>query len=250
VVGLPTLDAGNWMLVLIAAACIGVAKAGLGGVAMISILLMAHVFQPRASTGIQLTLLIVGDIFAIVAYRRSVLWPMVWRLFPLTAVGVVIGYFMMPVVPDRWFGALIGWITLVFVAMTTVQLSGIDFIQSAARSRAAGAAAGLAGGITTMLANAAGPVLTIYLLACRLPKMQLVGTAAWLFFFINVFKVPFSASMGLVNGQTVALAVVTTPAVLAGAFAGRWVISRINQWWFERVLILLTLLGALRLIFR
>ena len=103
-------------------------------------------------------------------------------------------------------------------------------------------------GSTTMIANAAGPVMTIYLLACRLPKFEFVGTAAWFFFAINLFKVPFSASLGLINGASLALNLLLAPGVIGGIFAGRWLLGKINQAVFEWLMIVFSLLGALRLV--
>jgi uncharacterized membrane protein YfcA len=99
-----------------------------------------------------------------------------------------------------------------------------------------------------MLANAAGPAMTVYLLASRLPKYEFVGTAAWFFFFINLIKVPFSASLGLITPQTLLFNLLLAPAVLIGLFCGKILLGKINQQAFEWLLIGLSLLGALRLI--
>jgi uncharacterized membrane protein YfcA len=99
-----------------------------------------------------------------------------------------------------------------------------------------------------MLANAAGPAMTVYLLASRLPKYEFVGTAAWFFFFINIIKVPFSASLGLITSQTLLFNLLLAPAVLIGLFLGKFLLGKINQKAFEWILISLSLLGALRLI--
>jgi uncharacterized membrane protein YfcA len=113
---------------------------------------------------------------------------------------------------------------------------------------AVGWLAGWFGGVTTMVANAAGPIMSIYLLACRLPKMELVGTGAWFFFVVNVSKVPFSATMGLVNAHSLLLTLILAPVVVVGAFLGRWLLLRINQALFEALLIAFTCLAAVRLL--
>jgi uncharacterized membrane protein YfcA len=99
-----------------------------------------------------------------------------------------------------------------------------------------------------MLANAAGPAMTVYLLASRLPKYEFVGTAAWFFFFINLIKVPFSMSLGLITPNTLLFNLMLAPAVLVGLFSGKFLLSKINQTHFEWLLIALSLLGALKLI--
>jgi uncharacterized membrane protein YfcA len=107
---------------------------------------------------------------------------------------------------------------------------------------------GLLAGATTMLANAASPVTTIYFLAVALPKLEFVGTAAWVFFLINAFKIPFSAALGLINGTTLLFNLALSPAVIAGFFAGGWVIKRVPQHLFDGVLMTFAALAAMRLI--
>lgn len=58
---------------------------------------------------------------------------------------------------------------------------------------------GTLSGITTMLANAAGPLVSLYLLAISLPKPQLIATSAWFFLIINASKIPFSMQLGLID---------------------------------------------------
>ena len=84
---------------------------------------------------------------------------------------------------------------------------------------------GLLAGVTTMLANAAGPIFALYALAVALPKFEIVGTSAWFFFIINAFKVPFSLGLGLIHGQTLLLNLVLSPVIVAGVFGGRWIID-------------------------
>jgi hypothetical protein len=107
---------------------------------------------------------------------------------------------------------------------------------------------GILAGAATMLANAAGPVFAIYLIAVGLPKMEFVGTSAWFFFIINLFKVPFSIALGLIRGQTLMLNLILAPAVLVGVLAGRWLLDRIPQRLFEHMLLGFAVLAALRLI--
>ena len=99
-----------------------------------------------------------------------------------------------------------------------------------------------------MLANAAGAVMTVYLLACRLPKYEFVGTAAWFFFIVNMIKVPFSASLGLINTSSLTLNLLLVPGIVAGVAGGRFFLGKINQQVFEWLMIVFSLAGGLRLI--
>jgi hypothetical protein len=107
---------------------------------------------------------------------------------------------------------------------------------------------GVLAGVTTMIANAAGPVANLYFLSVRLPKWNLIGTSAWFFFVINLCKVPFSAQLGLTNAYSLTLALLLAPLVMTGFFFGRRIATVMPQKIFERFLLACTAVGALRLV--
>ena len=118
------------------------------------------------------------------------------EVLPPALAGIVCGWLLMPHIPAQSFGPLIGWLTIALVVLVLVQKFAPRLMNFAVEHPGIAWPFGWLAGSTTMIANAAGPVMTIYLLACRLPKFEFVGTAAWFFFAINLFKVPFSASSG------------------------------------------------------
>jgi uncharacterized membrane protein YfcA len=99
-----------------------------------------------------------------------------------------------------------------------------------------------------MLANAAGPAIALYCIAVGLPKFEVVGTLAWFFFIINVFKIPFSAGLGLIRSDTLLLNVVLLPAVIVGVLSGRWILHRLPQRVFDLLMLAFATIAALRLI--
>jgi uncharacterized membrane protein YfcA len=240
----------QWLLCGAVALSAGLAKSGFSGMGTVALVLMAMVLPDHAkeSTGALLTTLIVADTFAVFAFHRHANWRVVLRLLPPAFLGVVIGWLLMPLVPDRAFRPLLGGITLGLIALLIVQRALPRVTTVVSDHPAVGWMAGLTGGVTTMMANAAGPILSIYLLACRLPKMELVGTGAWFFFVINLSKVPFSAGLGLIDGQSLLLTLALAPLVAVGAFSGKWLLARINQALFEALLIAFTVLAAMRLL--
>jgi uncharacterized membrane protein YfcA len=223
------------------------AKAGFGGLGMVAILIMARVLPARESTGAILPMLILADVFAVYTYRAHAKGSLVLRMLLPALVGIICGWLLMPHIPAKNFGPFIGWLTLArgSRARAKVRPARDEFRCRASRYRLA--LRGLAGS-TTMVANAAGPVMTIYLLACRLPKFEFVGTAAWFFFAINLLKVPFSASLGLINSASLKMNLWLAPAVIGGILLGRWLLGKINQAVFEWLMIVFSLLGALRLV--
>jgi uncharacterized membrane protein YfcA len=242
------LTSVEWVLAALAAIGIGMAKAGFGGLGMLAILIMARVLPARESTGAILPMLILADIFAVHTYRQHAKGSLVLRMLPPALAGIVCGWLLMPHIPTQDFGLLIGWLTLALIVLVLIQKFAPRLVNLAVEHPGIAWPFGWLAGSTTMIANAAGPVMTIFLLACRLPKFEFVGTAAWFFFAINLLKVPFSASLGLINSASLTLNLWLAPGVVAGVFAGRWLLGKINQAVFEWLMIIFSLLGALRLI--
>lgn len=244
---MPLLTPWQWFVAALAALCIGFGKAGFGGVGMLAVLLMTQVLPPRESTGAILPMLIMADVFAVVIYRQHANARLVIKLLPPAVVGIVCGWWLIPRIPAGEFGPLIGWLTLALIVLVMLQ-KFTPMVRVAAEHPGLAAPFGWLAGVTTMLANAAGPVMAIYLLARRLPKMEFVGTAAWFFFVVNVVKVPFSAHRGLINISSLSLNLWLFPAVVAGIFIGRWLLGKTNQAVFEWLMIIFSVIGALRLI--
>jgi hypothetical protein len=237
-------------MAVIAALCVGLSKSGFPGVSMITVLLMAELLPARQSTGVVLPLLICGDFLAVSAFRRHIRWPYVWRTLPPTLAGIILGFLLLKLpFHDSFFRILIGAIILALVLIQVIRnrLPSLDAEIPAGGPAALGA--GVACGITTMVANAAGPVMAIYLIAMRLPQMDFVGTAAIFFLIVNLIKVPFSSALGLINPHSLALNLILFPAVTAGVFSGRKLITRIPRRAFESLVLILAALAAVKLIF-
>ena len=248
---LPT-DLSAWLLLALGAALVGFAKTGFGGVASLSILLFATVMPAKESTGALLPVLISADLFAIRFYRHHVEWPVLARLAPWVVAGVGAGAVVLWFVDDSHMRVVIGSILLLLLAMQIHSKlrskPGESEPPSGLVRRSAAAGAGVAAGAATMVANAAGPVMVLYLMLSGFQKMRFLGTMAWFFFAVNLFKVPFSAVLGLTTWHTLVLAAMLIPAVAAGAFAGRALVDRVDQRQFEVATLVLSGVGAALLI--
>ena len=245
---LPHLFPGQWALVLAAGFCVGLSKGGFAGVGLIPMLLFAEVFPAKLSTGLLLVPLIVGDFTAVNAFHQHADWRQIRRLLPPTVIGIAVGWWSLSRLDNAQLRPLIGAIVLVLVAVQLVRGRLGAWIESGFQSRGFAWALGWLGGWTTMLANAAGPVMGLYFLAIRLPKLVYVGTAAWFFCIGNLIKVPFSLSLGLITGPGLVLAACLAPLIVAGVFGGRWLLHRVSQVWFERLVLVAAIAGALRLL--
>ena len=161
---------------------------------------------------------------------------------------MVIGYFLMGRIPESEFGPLIGWIIIALIALQLLRSFLGKKIDHVFESHSFGAGMGALAGITTMLANSAGPVANLYFLSVGLPKWNLIGTSVWFFFVINLCKIPFSVHLELTNATSLTLALMLAPLIVVGAFCGHRLAKIMPQKIFERFLLICTALGALKLI--
>lgn len=245
---MPELSVLGWIVLAIGAVTIGLSKAALPGAGTIAVVLFAAVLPAKQSTGTILLLLIVGDLFALWAYRRHADIPALLRLIPAVVAGIIIGTFFLAFSSDIAVRRTIGVILLVVVAVTLWRRRARPDAAAVAHPAVA-AFYGSIGGFTTMVANAAGPVMSMYFLAAKLPVQAFLGTAAWFFAVVNVAKVPFSVGLGLITVPGLLIDLVLVPAVILGALVGRRIASRISQRLFEQIVIALTILGAVYLLF-
>lgn len=240
------LHGWDWVLAILGALLVGVAKTGITGLSLLFVALFAAIMPAKQSTGVVLPLLILGDVVAFLLYRRHADWSHIWRLIPWGAAGVVIGFFALGHMDEHQSRLAIGIIVL---ALTALHL--------ARRSRAGSPppdypawfawVIGILAGFTSLVSNAAGPLMVIYLLAMRLPKMEYMGTGAAFFLMMNLFKLPFMVDLGLVNHGSLVLNLMLAPAVIAGTVVGRWLLGRIDQRLFENVALGLTLIAGARM---
>jgi len=238
----------EWFVAVLGSLLVGVAKTGITGLSLLFVALFASIMPARRSTGLVLPLLMVGDVVAFLSYRRHTQWRHVWRMLPWAALGVVIGAVAMGRMDERTTRLAMGAIVV-----------GLAAIHLARRARPPNPDEvhpawfaplfGIMAGFTTIVSNAAGPLMVIYLLAMRLPKMEYMGTGAAFFLMLNLFKLPFMVGLGLVTRESLAVNLALAPAVIAGTVLGRWLLGRINQRLFENIAIALTVAAGAKMLF-
>jgi len=250
----------EWLLLALGASMIGLSKTGIAGIGILVVVIFASVLPPKTSVGVVLPILLSADVVAVTAFRRHAEWPHLWRLFPWAGAGIVAGYFAFGRLDDAQVEKLIGGIVLAMIFIHLLRqrretakqrqaaLDDQDEMATPPASLWFVASMGLLAGFTTMVANAAGPVMILYLLAMRLPKMAFIGTSAWYFLILNLFKVPFSYDLGLIQPASLGLVATLAPFAVAGALLGRIVLRHIDQKTFEIIALALTVIAGLRLL--
>lgn len=244
-----TIEPWQWGLLYFAALISGFSKTGIPGLGILAVGIYANVLPARMATGVVLPLLIFADIFAFVVYRKNLEWKRVGRLLPWALGGLVLGWLALGRVDDRQTARLVGGIIAAMLGLHLWRRWQNPAAVAAHAPAWFGPMMGLLAGLTTMIANAAGPVMVLYLLAMRLGKLEFLGTGAAFFLLINWIKVPFIAQLGLINASSLTLNLWLLPAVAVGALLGRPVVERVNQHVFEQAALALTAAAAVKLLF-
>ena len=232
-------------------ACIflGMSKAGIKGIGVLVVLLMAFVFESKPSTGVLIPLMILADVMAVNHYHRHAQWNYLFKLLPAMCVGVLFGV---------WFGqsiseALFKQLMAAFILLTILIMVGLDQAKkrNIPNNVFFSGGMGLLSGFTSMIGNLAGSFANIYFLAMRLPKNEFIGTAAWLFFMINVFKLPFHIFVWkTVSVDSLVLNTVLIPPVVIGFFLGAYIVKLISNVNYRRFVLIVTALGGIIMLFR
>lgn len=244
------LEPWQWTLLALGALVTGLSKTGIAGLGVLAVALFANAMPARESTGALLPLLLCADIFGVAFFRKHASWDHLWKLFPWVMVGVVAGFFALDRVSNAAVQRLIGGILLSMIVLHFWRQRQSDRLaQTMPHTWWFAAITGVLAGFTTMVANAAGPVMILYLLAVGLPKLAFIGTGAWFYMCVNAFKVPFSLKLGLINQQSLIMDAFLVLPMIPGALLGPVLLQRMNQRVFEIMAMALTILAAVKLLF-
>lgn len=238
----------QWALLGVAGFFFGLSKTGIPGISILSVGILANLMPAKAATGVVLPMLIFADVFAYFVYRKNLDWRRVGRLLPWAVLGVAAGWWLLGRINDTQTARAVGAILLAMLAMTFWRRWRNPDEVAAHAPAWFGPVMGVLAGLTTMIANAAGPVMTLYLLAMRLKKLEFLGTSAAFFLLINWIKVPFAVQLGIINTSSLTLNLWLLPAVAIGALLGRPLVERVNQRVFESLALGFAVLAAVRLL--
>lgn len=245
-VPLPALEPWQWTIGALCAFFVGVAKTGVPGFGILVVpMLVLTVGDARHAAGWLLPLLCAADLFAVAYYRRHAQTGRIISLVPWVLAGMGGGAVALAA-PEAGLRRLVGAIVLVMIAVHA--LRRLRPVAPTAERWHQAAGYGLAAGFSTMVANAAGPVMNVYLLAKRLPKEEFIGTGAWFFLVINLSKLPVYGWHGLIGPSSLLFDLLVLPALVLGALSGRAIFRRLPQRVFEVTVFGLTAAAALLLV--
>lgn len=242
------LSVFQWLAIGFAGFLLGISKSGIKGIGIVIILILAFVFGEKASTGVLLPMLIGADILAVIYYNRHVQWKYVIKLLPFMIVGVLVGVWLGNDISELVFKRIMA---IIIILSVLVMVYTENRKTSIPNNRLFAYSSGFMAGVASMIGNLAGPIADIYFLAIRLPKNEFIGTGAWLFFIINVFKLPFHIFIwNTVTVETLVLNSVLIPALIIGFFVGAYIVKLISNVNYRRFIFIVTGIGAIILLLR
>lgn len=238
------LTSGQWIILALSGLLIGMSKTGITGVGLMVVPLLANYFGGRPSVGLLLPILIFADIFAVGWYNRHAQWKHILRLIPWAFAGIIAATFIGKNISDQSFNRLLAVLVIGGIGILIWQDIRAGKLKIP-RSKWFAGGMGLLGGFSTMIGNAAGPVMALYLLSMRLPKNSYIGTGAWFFFIVNLSKVPLHVwSWKTITRASFLLDLMMIPAIAAGAFLGIWLVRLLPERYYRILVIATTLLSA------
>ena len=252
------LELWQWVLGAGAALFVGISKTGIPGTGILVVPLLAFVFGGRPSVGVMLPMLIFADCFAVAWYKRHAQWDKIIHLLPWVVVGLIIGTWALWITGESKsdvdvLGKIIGGIVLLMLALHL--LRGKLGERLTPRSKVGAASTGVMAGFTTMISNAAGPVMAIYFAAHDMPKKEFVGTSAWYFFIVNLSKLPVFIVLSMMNPskpiitmKSIYFVGTMCPIILIGVFIGKWLLPRFSQKAFDSTVLILAGAAAVKLL--
>ena len=223
---------------------IGMSKCGIPGLGILNVAIFQNILLAKDATGFGLPLLIVGDVCAVIVFRRHADWIRILKLIPWAGIGVVVGFFVLGAIDNGQARILIGASLIIMIGLHVFNRDPGNLEQSGLRAPGVGPIIGGMAGFVSMIANAAGPLMILYLLAMRMPKMAFLGTSVYFFLLLNLFKVPFLVHLEIITSRSALSNVRLIPLVVGGGLLGYYFARKVNQLWFERTAFWLTIIAV------
>jgi uncharacterized membrane protein YfcA len=238
----------QWAILSLTALCIGMSKTGVQGMMLLVVPYMAMAFGAKESTGVILPMLCMADIIAVAYYKRIADWKVVIKLLPTAILGFFVAILVDKLIPANEFRQLMGWtLALALVVMIWSEVFGKE--NRWMKKWWYSAIFGLLGGFTTMIGNAAGPVLSVYLLSMRKDKMEYIGINAWFFLVVNLLKVPLQVFVWEnITWHTLLLNLFMLPVMGIGAWLGIRIIRMFPEMAFRRFIQIVTILSVVMML--
>jgi uncharacterized protein len=236
---IPHLEFWQWSLGVISAMAIGISKTGMPGLSsFVAPLMVLTVGDARYAAAWTLPTLSTADVFAVVYWRKHADARKLFSLIPSVVVGMAGGALALSL-SEHTLRRLVGCVVVLMLILQLARKRNPNEYVLGSPSFY-----GVIAGFASTIANAAAPVMNLYLFSRKLPKEQFVATGAWFFLVINLAKVPIYSWYHLFSRTSLTFNLLMVPAVVGGAFLGLWIVHRVAQRVFDTLIIVLTAIAA------
>ena len=238
------------IILIIAAVLIGINKTGIPGLGLIPVIMLVFSFEAGISTGLQLMMLCMADLAAVAWYHKTANWKIIAKLLPAALCGIIIGSCVIHRLDQNAMMLLMGIVILILSGISVVREIWWNDADKIPSHWTFAVCTGLLAGFSTQIANAAGPIMALYLLAWRLPKMEYMGTAAWYFMILNWIKLPVFAFEGRITLASVKADLAMIPFLLIGAVLGIVMLNKMPKKLFDWFILILSAVASVYMIVR
>jgi uncharacterized protein len=234
-------------LISLAAFLIGLSKGGIKGIDVLNFVLLAFAFGSKPSTGIILPMLFVADIFATFYYKMNVNWVMLRKLIIWLLIGIPLGAYLGKSMDEAMFKKMMALIILVSIGIIyIVEIRKVNLIKE---NRISAAIMGLTTGFVSMIGNLAGAFANLYFLSLQVKKDAFIGTTAVMFLIINFVKLPFQMFYWRnITYDTLLIDLYALPGLIVGFYTGLHLVKKIKDDSYRKMVLIMTLIGALVLL--
>lgn len=224
-----------WLFAIISVLITGISKGGFGGLALLAVPLMALTISPIQAAGIMLPILIGMDWVSVWSYRKSWDKSLLLLTLPGAVIGIGLGWALARYVTEDFVLLSVGIIAIIFPLYSVLKPKRIEKSRFA-RSKIMGSVAGTIAGFTSFVAHAGGPPFQAYAIPQQLEKQIYAGTAVMFFFVVNAVKLVPYAALGQFDRTNLTTSFILLPLAPVGVLFGVWLVKRIPQTVFYRIL--------------
>lgn len=238
------LSQTSWLLAVIGALAVGMAKGGLSMVGMICVPLMSLTMSPVTAAGIMLPVYIVSDMGGLIAFRRSFDRAVLRTMLPGAVAGIGLGWATAHLVNDAAIMLIVGVIGVSFAlnALIRPRMGGARLPRLGA-----GSFWGAIAGYTSFVSHSGAPPYQVYAHPMGMEIRVYAGTTTIFFAIVNAVKLIPYAALGQLNPGNLAIsALLCVPGVI-GVGLGLWFLRIMPQALFYRIITLLLLVISARL---
>ncbi|MFT2111003.1 sulfite exporter TauE/SafE family protein [Marinomonas sp. 2405UD68-3] len=203
----------------------GFSKFSVGGMGLLIVPIIMIAFPGPEALGMLLPLYLITDVMAVFSYRSKVAWSVVWHFIPLLLLGMLLGSYVLATIDPNDFVTCLGVIMISMIGLSLyLDYHPAMFMQS----KNAAYGMGFLSGFISTVSNAAGPVLSLFLLEQKLDKQTYVSTRTWILFMVNLLKIPLFIPLGLLTESSVIISLQGVPGLIIGAFIGYHFLKKVN----------------------